>query len=46
LLAAVLRAPMAFFDGTPLGRVTNRFSKVRPPPPLSLYTFHHRFFVK
>jgi ABC-type multidrug transport system fused ATPase/permease subunit len=27
LLAAVMRAPMSFFEGTPVGRVLNRFSR-------------------
>ena len=35
---AVLRSPMAYFDTTIKGRITNRFStdqqKVAPPPPL------------
>ena len=29
MLANILRSPLAFFDTTPIGRIVNRFSKVR-----------------
>ena len=49
MLAAVLRAPVLFFDSNPIGRILNRFSKdmgfVDDMLPMTFYDFFQCLFM-
>jgi hypothetical protein len=43
MLEVILKAPMAFFDTTPVGRIINRFSKGKSELGRSRYITHFTY---